>query len=490
MADQGLLGQSKPAAATNTVLYSAPIDQSASAVLTIANDGTASDYDIAIKDCDQELTVDASTYNLHRGDVITGYRFALDTPFLQSLGLTQGTTITSADSEKTAVFESFYTPAFTEITVKEVAIRLVTLESTSGTFVVGDTLTKGSGGNTTTATVFAVESTEGGNVIVNVGPSTLNGSGTEFADGDSVTATGGGAGTVSTGGVGSANNEFTFTESGGTESLFKGVDLSVFTDRTYRFNVADSSMSGRLFRISTTVNGEYGPDGDIATTGDNGTEYTTGKTTNGTAGSSGAYVQYDFSANTNSPTYYYYYDGNTGSNAGAGYGGSDRFLTTSTAYSFDEIFITDKSGTWTSSDTFTFGGTTFTVDSQTTGPYGVVADYTSTTLKVIKGVGSADFAGTDTFQDNPKEPGGDRSTVTVSSVDVAASAVSTDNYLAKDVPLTANSTAKITSLVLGPGEVLVVESETQNNIFSLVGFQDASTAITKRFYDPNTGGGG
>ena len=53
-----------------------------------------------------------------RGDVITGYRFGLDTPFLQSLGLTQGTTITSADSEKTACFESFYTPAFTEITCK------------------------------------------------------------------------------------------------------------------------------------------------------------------------------------------------------------------------------------------------------------------------------------------------------------------------------------------------------------------------------------
>ena len=30
--------------------------------------------------------------------------------------------------------------------------------------------------------------------------------------------------------------------------------------------------------------------------GDAGVEYTTGKTTNGTAGSSGAYVQFDFSA--------------------------------------------------------------------------------------------------------------------------------------------------------------------------------------------------
>ena len=69
---------------------------------------------------------------------------------------------------------------------------------------------------------------------------------------------------------------------------------------------------------------------EICCNRDNGTEYTTGKTTNGTAGSSGAYVQYDFSANTNSPTYYYYYDGNTGSAAGAGYGGSDRLNFTST----------------------------------------------------------------------------------------------------------------------------------------------------------------
>ena len=169
-------------------------------------------------------------------------------------------------------------------------------------------------------------------------------------------------------------------------------------------------MSSKVFKISTTVNGEYGPDGDIATTGDNGAEYTTGKTTNGTAGSSGAYVQYDFSANTSPPTQYYFYEGTTGSNAGAGYGGSDRLLTTSSAFSFTEIFIVDKDGTWVdNSDTFTFGGTTFTVTAQTAGPYGVVADYTGTALKVIKGEGSADFAGSDTFQDNPKLAGGARS---------------------------------------------------------------------------------
>lgn len=490
MADQGLLGQSRPAGTTNTVLYDAPVDQSASAVLTISNDGTGAAYDVAIKDCNQVLTLDASTYKLHRGDVITGYRFTLGTPLLQSLGLIQGTTLTSSDGEKTAVFESYFTPAFTEITVKNVAVRLVTLESVSGTFAVGDTLTKGSGGDTTTATVFAVTDSEA-NVIVHVGPSTINGSGSEFADGDSVSGTGGASGTVSTGGVGTANNEFTFTESGGTESLFNGVALNVFNDRTYRFNVADSSMSSKVFKLSTTVNGEYGPDGDIATTGDNGAEYTTGKTTNGTAGSSGAYVQYDFSANTSPPTQYYFYEGTTGSNAGAGYGGSDRLLTTSSAFSFTEIFIVDKDGTWVdNSDTFTFGGTTFTVTAQTAGPYGVVADYTGTALKVIKGPGSADFAGSDTFQDNPKLAGGARTTATVSSVTTATTAVGADNYLVKDKSLSANGIDKITSLVIGPGESLIVESATQNNTFSLIGFQDASTAIAKRFYDPNLGGGG
>ena len=63
MADQGLLGQAKPAGTTNTVLYSAPVDQSASAVLTIANDGTGAAYDVALKDFDQNLVLDASTYN-------------------------------------------------------------------------------------------------------------------------------------------------------------------------------------------------------------------------------------------------------------------------------------------------------------------------------------------------------------------------------------------------------------------------------------------
>ena len=35
---------------------------------------------------------------------------------------------------------------------------------------------------------------------------------------------------------------------------------------------------------------------------------------------------------------------------------------------------------------------------------------------------------------------------------------------------------KLTSLVIGPGERVVINSTTQNNVFSLIGFEDASVA--------------
>ena len=152
MADQGLLGQSKPAGTTNTVLYSAPIDSSASTVLSIANDGSAADYDVAIKDYDQKLALDASTYKLHKGDIITGYRFEVNTAMTGSSGdFTPARLLLSDDGEKQVNFESFHIPAFTEIHVKKFAVRQVALESTTGTFVVGDNIVKGSGGNTATA---------------------------------------------------------------------------------------------------------------------------------------------------------------------------------------------------------------------------------------------------------------------------------------------------------------------------------------------------
>ena len=483
MAKQGILAKSKPSGATNTLLYSSSVETSASTVLTVNEQGgSGTTYDVALKNYDQKMTLGASNYLLHEGDVVTGYLMTLNTALPATANLTGGTTITSSSGEDTFKFESFYIPPFTEIVVKKRAVRAVTVESVSGTFAVGETFVTGSGGNTATATIYAVAQGSG-STIVSIGPTTLAGSGSEFAAGDSITASGGATGTIATGGIGTANNEFTFTESGGTEQMYLGVTLTVFTDRTYRFNVADSTMSGVLFKISTTVNGEYGPDGDFTATSDNGTEFTTGKTTNGTAGSSGAYVQYDFTQDSSLTGSLYVYEGTTSGNAGAGYGGSDRYLTTSDAFTYTQLYVYDITGTWTNStDTFLFGGVTYTITAQTAGAYGFIRSYSGTTAYVIKGTGSADFTTSSTFQDCPKLAGASRTAVTVSSIDVASTAVETQEYLRKDNTLAADSAEEIKSLVIGPGERLIVECAAAEANFVLIGFEDASTGFTTRTY--------
>ena len=120
MANQGILAQSKPSANTNTVLYSAPIDSSASAVLTVANDGTGSAYKVGLKNYDQKLVLDASTYLLHKGDAITDYRFTVNTAIAASnSSFVPSTKITSDDKESSLIFESFYTPPTTTIYIKK-----------------------------------------------------------------------------------------------------------------------------------------------------------------------------------------------------------------------------------------------------------------------------------------------------------------------------------------------------------------------------------
>ena len=482
MAKQGLLAQLKPSANTDTVLYSVPINRTASTVLTIANDGTGSAYDVALKNYDQKFTLDAATYKLHEGDVISSSVVEVGTAIPATGSLTVGDTITTTDQEKTFKFESFYTPPFTEIFVKVFAIRAIPVESQTGSFAAGDTISKGTSPNDTTAVVYGVDGT-----LLHIGPSTLNGTGTEFAAGDSIGVSGGASATISASpAITAANNEFAFstTTAGGVYNLYMGGGniFQVFDDRTYRFNVADSSMSGRDFHISETINGEYGPDGDASTTADNGTEYTTGKTTNGTAGSSGAYVQYAFGDST-TPAVLYMYDGGTGTASNANYGGVDRLITFSNIYTYPGVYVFDKVGTIVdNTDTFLLDGVTYTITSQTAGAYGYVRDYTGSVLTFIKGLNSGDFSGSDTFRDVPKLNTASRTTATINSVDVASAAVEVSNYLVDGDATGNNEVDKITSLVVGPGETLVVKSTTANNIFSLVGFEDASNAITTRIF--------
>ena len=78
------------------------------------------------------------------------------------------------------------------------------------------------------------------------------------------------------------------------------VTLYIAETGTYRFDQSDSSNSGHPLRFSTTANGTHGV----------GSEYTTGVTTNGTPGSSGAYTEITVAADA--PTLYYYCTNHSG----------------------------------------------------------------------------------------------------------------------------------------------------------------------------------
>jgi hypothetical protein len=76
--------------------------------------------------------------------------------------------------------------------------------------------------------------------------------------------------------------------------------LTLTEGQTYKFDQSDSSNSTHPLRFSTTANGTHA----------GGSEYTTGVTTNGTPGSSGAYTQ--ITVASGAPTLYYYCTNHSG----------------------------------------------------------------------------------------------------------------------------------------------------------------------------------
>ena len=473
----GKLASAKPAAATNVALYRAPIDSSASGVLNMVNDGTSAAVRVGVKKFDLECTVDASTYLLHKGDVITNRTLTFDQniPTLtdQIDTFTPGQLVTSDDGESSFRWESYYVPPTTDFYVQKIALTTYSLENQTGEFVVGETVSVGG----VSAVVYEIIAGSFGGDTIYVGPLT----GGSFAEGDTLTGgTSGATADVAIGGIGVARTELVFSDSGsgGTYSLRRTTALTLLLDRTYRFFVEDSSMSGVGFALSTTINGTFGID-ETAGTSDDGTEYTTGKTTSGTAGSAGAYVQYDMAQNGGGDATYYYFDTNDGT-----LGGGEQTFQLSTEYSYSTIYVYDVKGTWTnSSSSITLGQTTFTLTTNAGSKWAYIQDYSGTTLQLTTGDGSADFVATDTFFDVPKDGAASRSTVTISSVDVAATAVPAADWIVYDKSISGDT--RLTSLVIGPGQALIVYAATQNIMFDYSGFQDTSSDITLRSFDAN-----
>jgi len=474
----GILGKAKPNG--SALLFRADPTSSISAVLNVANSGTGAAYSIGLKGYDQRLNLASGAHNFNKGYVVSNYTFTSTTPI--PTGATAGSDVLDPIGTNKAKFNRYIIPALTTIFVKSISIRTFTLTNHTGAMSVGDTITKGAGGDTTTCLVYEVYQS-GENMIVHVGPETINGNGTTFADGDINQFTSGGSGTIAAGGIGTAQEEFVFstTTAGGVYSTYVQSVISFFNDRTYKFDVADTSMSGRDFKLSVTVNGEWGPDGIIdggAGDVDNGTEFVLNKTSSGTAGSGGAYVQYGFTPE-GAASNLYFYDGGTGTAANANWGGSDRMLTVSLAYTYTQINVYNVEGAWNNNTAFSFNGGAFTLQSKTVGSYGYVRDWDSTgqNLDIILGEGSAGFSATDTFQDAPNAIAS-QTTCTVSGVTVDDTDIGDDQYYVNGKTLAANATEKQTAIVLGPGESIVVNSATQHNTFILNGFSETSNEFT------------
>ena len=157
--------------------------------------------------------------------------------------------------------------------------------------------------------------------------------------------------------------------------------------------------------------------------------------------------------------------------------------TTSASSQYNQIYVYDVEGTWVNStDGFLADSTTYTVSAQTAGKWGVVRDYTGSALKVIQGAGSAAFAGSDIFLDSPLLTGAARAFCTVSSITTETTVLEAQHYIVDDKNVASGTYDRVTSIVLGPGESLIVQASAQNNVFTLDGFEDATTELGVRNY--------
>tara|TARA_B100000287_G_scaffold432316_1_gene491339 strand:- start:56 stop:1951 length:1896 start_codon:yes stop_codon:yes gene_type:complete len=269
--------------------------------------------------------------------------------------------------------------------------------------------------------------------------------------------------------------QFTWGTVAGRETVPSQFTMDV--DRTYLFDQSDSSNTGLPLRFSDTQEG-------TGATPTAGTEYTTGVTKAGTAGTDGT-IEIIPTVNTPDPLYYYA-EGTASAAPDTQYSSGIDIVTDP---QFTELYLYDVDGTWVTGDTFTIGTATQTVGTVTGGKYGWVSAWSGSDLYVTLGTGSAAFAGSDVFVDTPRGQGADRANATVSSV-TAATDLETKDYIYYDVAISANSTNEHKGLVVGPNSHLIVYASSANLSFQVNGFENNVSDWEAQQYNQTTGSAG
>ena len=269
--------------------------------------------------------------------------------------------------------------------------------------------------------------------------------------------------------------QFTWGTVAGRETVPSQFSMDV--DRTYLFDQSDSSNTGLPLRFSDTQEG-------TGATPTAGTEYTTGVTKAGTAGTDGT-IEIIPTVNTPDPLYYYA-EGTASAAPDTQYSSGIDIVTDP---QFTEIYLYDVDGTCVTGDTFTIGTATQTVGTVTGGKYGWVSAWSGSDLYVTLGTGSAAFAGSDVFVDTPRGQGADRANATVSSV-TAATDLETKDYIYYDVAISANTTNEHKGLVVGPNSHLIVYASSANLSFQVNGFANTVSDWEAEQYNQTTGSAG
>ena len=306
-----------------------------------------------------------------------------------------------------------------------------------------------------------------------------------FTTDEPITFAGGAAATVSFSATASQtiSTKFVLSTTGAsaTDHIFNQA-LQLDLNRTYIFDQSNSTNAGNAFRFS--ADDTEGPNGS-------GTEYTTGVTKVGTAGSAGCTVTIGVTSSTSNLLNVYSEDGVDPSlTTGRGF-----TVNVSLTPTYTRIYIYNVAGeALAAADTFTVGSTTQTIQASgvSVGSYGYVHGYDPATnhLKVSIDRNSAAFSVGDTFYESPTLINGTRSMCEV----VDGKILTVDTIGAADASRTAN-TYTVSGSTNGSGtgqsfQVVVAASTGAATVTVLNGGKNHTAGNTVTILDSDLGGGG